>query len=115
MQEELQAIGVNQTLELVPKTLDMSIIGTKWAYKVKYNANNSVDKLKARLIAKYFNQHEGIDFVESLSPIVKPVIVRMVLALATIKKWHIHQLDVRNSFLNGVLQETLFVSQPPRF
>lgn len=115
MKEELAALEKNHTWTLVPQENNMNVIGVKWVFKTKYKADNSLDKLKARLVAKGFNQEEGIDFLETFSPVIKPVTMRLILTIATVKKWRVHQLDVKNAFLNGVLSETVFVHQPPGF
>lgn len=93
----------------------MNVIGVKWVFKAKYKADNSLDKLKARLFAMGFNHEEGIDSSESFSPVVKPATMRLILTIATVKGWKVHQLDVKNAFLNGVLTETVFVQQLPGF
>lgn len=81
----------------------------------KYKADNILDKLKAWLVAKGFNHEEAIDFSETFSPVVKPATMRLILTFATVMRWSIHQLDVKNVFLNGVLKETVYVHQPLGF
>lgn len=82
----------------------------KLAIKVKYTSDNTVDKLKARHVANNYNQQEGINFFETFSRVVKQVTIRMILSLAVIQKWHIHQLDVTNAFLNGILWEIVYLT-----
>ena len=77
----------------------MNVIGSKWVYKAKLKVDGTLERLKARLVAKGFNQVDGLDFSKTFSPVVKPATIRVVLTLATIKNWALHQLDVRNSFL----------------
>lgn len=110
MEEELQALEENQTWELVPHIPDMNNIRTKWVYKVEYNTNNSVERLKACLVAKGLNHQHGVDFYETFSPVVKSATICVVLTLATIRRWQIHQMDVQNAVLIGILQEIVFVS-----
>lgn len=84
-------------------------------FKAKYKAHATLDKLKARLVATGFNQEEGVDFSEIFSLVVKPATMRLILTLLTMKHWKVHQLDVKNLILNGVLTETVYVHQPPSF
>lgn len=74
-----------------------------------------MDKVKARLVAKGYNQEEGIDFLETFSPVSKPSTTRQVLVIATFRKWPIHQLDVKNAFLNEDFNEDVYIQQPPGF
>lgn len=83
----------------------MHIIGTKWVVNVKYKADNTVERLKTRLFAKVYNQKDGVDYSDMFSPIIKLATVRLVLSLGTVKKWSIHHIDIKNIFLNGLLQE----------
>ncbi|KAF5466936.1 hypothetical protein F2P56_016817 [Juglans regia] len=101
MEEELVALAVNQTWKLVSRTADMNVIGSKWVYKAKLKADGTLERLKARLVAKGFSQVDGVDFSETFSPVVKPATIRMVLTIATVKNWALHQLYVKNAFLHG--------------
>jgi histone deacetylase 1/2 len=115
MQEELQALHSNQTWTLVPPHPTMNVIGSRWVYKIKRHANGQVAQYKARLVARDFTQQEGIDYLETFSPVIKPTTVHLVLTIAISYGWTIHQLDVHNAFLNGILQEEVYMAQPPRF
>ncbi|KAJ3704768.1 hypothetical protein LUZ61_008473 [Rhynchospora tenuis] len=115
MAAELDALARNSTWELVPPPPGAHIIGAKWIFKTKYNADGSVERHKARLVAKGFNQEEGIDYNETFSPVVKSTTIRIVLCIALSKSWPLHQLDVNNAFLNGELEETVYLQQPPGF
>lgn len=83
MKEELRALHENETWMLVPRQEGMNIVGAKLVYKTKYKADGSVERLKARLVARGFNQEARIDFSETFSPMIKPAAVRLVLTLAT--------------------------------
>ncbi|KAM1723464.1 hypothetical protein COP2_022338 [Malus domestica] len=115
MQVEYDALMHNHTWSLVPYSLSMNVIGCKWVFKVKRKADGSIERHKAQLVAKGFNQQEGLDYDETFSPVVKPATIRTILSLAVSFGWTLQQLDVRNAFLNGILQEEVYKKQPPGF
>lgn len=115
MLEEIKALHDNQTWVLVPRQPSMNVIGCKWVYRPKIKADGSLDRLKARLVAKGYNQREGVDFLETFSPVIRPTTIRTILTVATVKGWNLRQLDVKNAFLHGFLTETVFMEQPPGF
>ncbi|OIW19116.1 hypothetical protein TanjilG_08916 [Lupinus angustifolius] len=113
MDEELDALYKNQTWDLVHRTPDMHVIGSKWVFKSKLNPEGSLDRLKARLVAKGYHQVDGVDYTETFSPVIKPGTIRLIITTALVQKWPIRQLDVKNAFLHGVISETIFMEQPP--
>ncbi|KAK2412680.1 putative mitochondrial protein [Trifolium repens] len=115
MQAEYKALMDNKTWSLVPLPPHRKAIGCKWIFRVKENPDGSVNKYKARLVAKGFSQTVGFDFTETFSPVIKPVTIRVILTLAVTYKWQVQQIDINNAFLNGVLQEEVYMSQPPGF
>lgn len=88
---------------------------TKFMHIVKYNADGFLERLKAWLFAKGFIQEEGIDYTETYCPVIKVATVRLGLALATMNHWMINQLDVKNAFLHGNLNETMYMQEPLGF
>jgi hypothetical protein len=115
MNKEFDALLQNGTWTLVPTSPSMNIVGCKWVFRIKRKADGSIERYKARLVAKGFHQQPGIDFGETYSPVVKPITIRTVLTIAVTAGWPIHQIDVSNAFLHGVLQEDVYMSQPPGF
>ncbi|KAL1221166.1 Retrovirus-related Pol polyprotein from transposon RE2 [Cardamine amara subsp. amara] len=113
--EEMNAQLRNLTFELVPKPGDKSVIATKWIFTLKYSPNGSISRYKARLVARGFNQKYGVDYAETFSPVVKSVTIRLVLQLAVTGSWVIKQLDINNAFLQGTLEDEVYVTQPPGY
>ncbi|MCO5547474.1 hypothetical protein L7F22_000924 [Adiantum nelumboides] len=106
MDEEMAALDVNETWELVPLPEGKKSIGCKWVYKVKPNADGSISRYKARLVAKGYAQMYGIDYEETFSLVAKMATVcTLIVVVASTKGWLLHQMDVKNAFLHGDLQE----------
>jgi transposase InsO family protein len=112
MQEELDSIKANDTYTLVPLPAGRQAIGCKWVYKVKRHADGSIDRFKARLVAKGYSQQYGIDFTETFAPVVRFSSLRAILAIAAANDYEIHQMDVKTAFLNGDLDEDIYMQQP---
>uniref|UniRef100_A0A803QCY3 Integrase catalytic domain-containing protein n=1 Tax=Cannabis sativa TaxID=3483 RepID=A0A803QCY3_CANSA len=115
MNEEIAALKTNKTYVLVPPAPSQNLIGNKWVFREKFNLDGTLQRLKARLVAKGFHQRLGIDFGETYSPVIKASTVRIILAIAVSKGWDIRQLDINNAFLNGTLEEDVFMAQPEGF
>lgn len=115
MQEELVMIDKNQTWELVERPEHRKVIGVKWVFRTKLNADGSINKHKARLVVKGYAQIFGVDFFDTFAPVARQDTIRMLLAIAAQKGWKICQLDVKSAFLNGFLEEEIYVEQPEGF
>ncbi|KAI3509130.1 hypothetical protein L1887_24156 [Cichorium endivia] len=112
MDSEMDSIERNDTWELVDPPLDKKPIGVKWVFKTKLNEKGEIDKYKARLVVKGYKQKYGVDFNEVFAPVIRLETIRLVLALAAQQGWEVHQMDVKSAFLNGFLNEEVYVDQP---
>lgn len=112
MNQELQALESNHNWELTSLPPGKKAIGSKWVYKIKRHADGSIERYKARLVAKGYSQTEGVDYFECFSPVAKPVTVRLLIAIASMKNWDLHQLDFNNAFLHGYLSEEVYMTPP---
>ncbi|CAL1396308.1 unnamed protein product [Linum trigynum] len=115
MDEEIGAIEKNKTWELVSLPENQKPIGVKWVFKAKKNAKGEVVRHKARLVAKGYSQRPGIDYNEVFAPVARMESIRMVISLAAQNRWKIHQMDVKSAFLNGYLEEDIYIEQPPGY
>ncbi|KAH9681844.1 hypothetical protein KPL71_027113 [Citrus sinensis] len=112
MDEEIKAIVKNDTWELTTLPKGHKAIGVKWVYKTKRNAKGEIERHKARLVAKGYSQKAGIDYDEVFAPVARLETIRLIVSLATQNKWKIFQMDVKSAFLNGFLEEEVYIGQP---
>jgi len=115
MQDELNQFTRNDVWFLVPKTNYMNIIGTKWVFRNKMDEDGNIVRNKDRLVAKCYNQEENIDFDETYAPAARLEAARLLLAYACMCNFKLHLMVVKSAFLNGFLNEEVYVSQPPGF
>ena len=87
-------------------------IGCKWVFRRKYRTDGSVQTFKARLVAKGYRQREGIDYFDTYTPVARITSIRVLMTLASIYKLGVHQMDVKTAFLNGNLDEEVYMDQP---
>ena len=109
---EYESLISNETWELVELPTGCTPIGCKWIFRIKYDSSGRVNRFKGRLVAKGYAQKQGIDYEETFSPVVHFSSIRTILAFAVQHNMLIHQMDVVAAFLNGNLQEDLYMQQP---
>ncbi|CAI7929230.1 unnamed protein product [Closterium sp. NIES-54] len=110
MESELKSIGENGTWELVELPQGRNAITSMWLFKIKSDADGKIERYKSRLVAKGYQQKEKMDYKELFAPVVKPTMLRTLLAGAAIKGWMVKQMDVTTAFLNGFLEEEIFMA-----
>ncbi|CAL1393651.1 unnamed protein product [Linum trigynum] len=115
MLAEYNALLRNNTWLLVPPATDQNLISCKWIFRIKTQPDDSIERYKARLVARGFQQRPGIDFGKTYSPVLKPTTLRLILSLAVSQNWPVRQLDIANAFLHGSLSEPVNMQKPPGF
>ena len=115
MTEEYKALMDNQTWVLFKPSHPIKVIGSKWVFRIKYNSGGNVLKYKARLVAKGYHQTQGLDYIETFSPVVKSSTIRVILSLPVMNNWVLRQIDINNAFLNGYMNEEVYMEQPEGF
>ena len=111
--EEIKALKKNGTWVLTELPLGKHPVSCKWVFNIKYKADGSVERYKARLVARGFTQTYGLDYQETFAPVAKLNTVRVLLSLAVNLDLNLHQLDIKNAFLNGDLEEEVYMEIPP--
>ncbi|WVZ52326.1 hypothetical protein U9M48_003398 [Paspalum notatum var. saurae] len=115
MHEELENFERNHVWDFVVPPPNCRPIGTKWVFKNKQGENGMIVRNKARLVAQGFCQKEGIDYEEIFAPVARLEAIRILLAFAASKGFKLQQMDVKSAFLNGFIEEEVYVRQPPGF
>jgi hypothetical protein len=115
MIEEYQSIMKNDVWEIVSRPEGKSVMTSKWIYKIKHAADGNIEKYKARFVARGFSQKEGVDYEETFAPVTRYTSIKTIISLASIMGWRLHQMDVKTMFLNGVIEEEVYIEQPQGF
>jgi hypothetical protein len=111
MVEEYQSIMKNDVCEVVPRSEGKSMVTSKWLFKFKHAADGSIEKYKARFVAHGFSQNEGIDYDETFTPVSRYTSIRTIISLTSVLGWKLHQMDVKTAFLNGQVEEEVYIEQ----
>ena len=112
MIKEYLSIIKNDVWEVVSILKNKSVVSSKCIYKTKHSLDENIEKYKARFIARGFSQKEGINYKETFAPVARYTSIRPILALASKMKWKLHQIDVKTTFLNGVIEEEVYIEKP---
>ena len=109
MVEEYDSIVRNDVWDVVLRPVGKSVVTSRWLYKTKIAADGSVEKHKARFVARGFSQIEGVDYDETFAPVARYTSIRTIIAIAAEMGWCIHQMDVKTAFLNGFIEEEVYI------
>ena len=115
MEREMESLKKHDVWELVDLPPGKKAIGSKWVYKVKTNADGSIERYKARLVAQGYNQKFGADYDETFCPVVRQESLRLLMAMSVQQGLEMHHVDVNTAFLNGTLEEEVYLRQPKGF
>ena len=115
MKEEMNSMTSNRVWDLIELPNDVKTIGSKWVFKTKNDSLGYIERHKARLVAKGFTQREGINYKETFSLVSKKDSLRIIMALVAHFDFDLHQMDVKTTFLNGNLEEEVYMKQPEGF
>jgi hypothetical protein len=105
----------NDVWTVVPRPCNKSVVTSKWIYKIKHAPDGNIERYKARFVARGFSQKEGIDYDEIFAPIARYSSIRIIISLAAVFGWKLHQMDVKTTFLNGEVEEEVYIEQPEGF
>ena len=109
MMEEYSSIMKNDVWEVVPRPEGKSIVTSRWLYKIKHVADGSIEKFKARFVARGFSHVEGVDYEETFALVARYISVRSIISSAAKMGWKIHQMDMNIAFLNGFIPEEVYI------
>ena len=115
MDTEISSLLQNKTWTLTELPSDRKAVSCKWLLRRKYNPDGSIARYKARLVARGFTQTHGLDYTETFTPVLRMTSLRLLLAIATHFNFTVHQMDVKTAFLNGELEEDIYMQQPPYY
>ena len=112
MEEEIESMNDNQVWDFVDLPLGQKSIGNKWILKIKRKADESIERYKARLVAKGYTQEKRNNYENTFSPVVRITSIRLILTIVAHMDLELYQMDVKTTFLNGELDEEIYMDQP---
>jgi hypothetical protein len=115
MEDEMKQLKLKNVYEVVMRPKNVPVLSLKWVFKIKQDQNGKIERYKARIVARGFAQIKGVNFDKTFSPVVKKRTVRVLCAIAVLKGWEIHHLDVLTAYLNSPLEEIIYVEEPEHF
>jgi hypothetical protein len=115
MMEKYNSIMKNNVWEVVPRPEGKSVVTSRWLYKLKHAVDGSIEKYKALFVARGFSQVEGVGYDETFATVARYTLIRAVISVAAEMGWKIHQMDVKTTFLNGLIEEKVYIEQPLGF
>jgi hypothetical protein len=115
MTEEYQSTIKNDVWEIVPKSKSKDVVSSKWLFKIKHVVDGSIEKYKAIFVTCGFSQKEGIDYEETFAHVARYTSIRTIIALAAKMKWKLHKMDIKTTFLIGVIEEEVYIEKPQGF
>ncbi|RVW97729.1 Retrovirus-related Pol polyprotein from transposon RE2 [Vitis vinifera] len=113
MDDELKALEETNTWNIVHLPPGKHVVGCRWVYRFKFNPDGSIERPKSRVVAQGFTQHFGVDYKETFAPVAKMSTVKVLLSVAANHGWSLSQMDVKNAFLHGELEEEVYMKIPP--
>ena len=105
----------NDVWEVVSRPEGKLVVTSKWIYKIKHVADGSIEKYKARFVARGFSQKEREDYDDTFAPVARYNSIRYIIYIASVMGWKLHQMDVKTAFLNGVIEEKVYIEKPQGF
>jgi hypothetical protein len=111
MTEEYQSIMKNKLWEIVPRPKSKYVVSSKWIFKIKHVVNGSIEKYNSIFVTRGFSLKEGIDYEGKFAPVTRYTSIRTIIALVDKMKWKLHQMDVKTNFLNGVIEEEVYIEK----
>jgi hypothetical protein len=115
MVEEYTSIMRNDVWDIMSRPEGKLVVSSRWLYRIKHVADGSIEKLKAKFVARGFSQKEGVDYDQTFALVARYASFRAVISIASVMRWRIHQIDVKTTFLNKIIEEEVYIEQPQGF